>query len=409
MAIRQYIGARYVPRFLGNYSITTIYDALDVVDDGLGTSYIAKKTVPAGTPLTDREFWALYGSSSGAIINLQNQIDTLDGEVDVIKNKIADPVVMMISDSYCVYTDSAGKRINEVFTDLTGIPCDVLYQSGAGFNNGVFDTLINGFSGDPTIYNTIVFVCGANDELATETDVITGMANTAALIRAKFTNVKNIYVMGCGLWFKYGDGHTTITRRSIPAKYKLGCIQNNFGYITNSEYIMRNTDMLNADHLHPSPTGIHEIAKKLAEFFRSGGFNVDYELYVSLTPTGSTTPITKYNMIRHNDTVQLVYREGWGYNQYLPAEIPLNNTLTQLGVVDKSLICNDNSAGFRFSCDARGLYAAPAGSNVTTYEWVGALFLYNEEIHLSCHGFGTAATGTGARFYVTPVVLTFKD
>lgn len=78
MAIREYIGARYVPRFRGTYDVTTVYEALDVVDNGLGTSYIAKVPTPAGTPLTNTTYWALYGAASGAIINLQNQIDTID-------------------------------------------------------------------------------------------------------------------------------------------------------------------------------------------------------------------------------------------------------------------------------------------------------------------------------------------
>lgn len=403
MSIHTYVGARYVPRFMGTYSITTIYDALDVVDDGYGTSYIAKKTVPAGTALTDTEYWALYGASSGAIINLQNQINTINGDITNIKKKIADPYVMMISDSYCVYTDNNGKRINQVFTDLTGIPCDVLYQSGAGFNNGIFDTLINNFAGDPTPYNTVVFVCGANDELASESDVLTGMANAASLIRATFTNVKNIFVMGCGLWFKYGDGHTVITRRSIPTKYKLGCIQNDFGYIMNSEYIMRNTDMLNADHLHPSHLGIHEIAKKLAEFFLAGAFNVDYEVYVALTPTGGTA--LNYNMIRHNDTVQLIYRDpSAGYNFYTPTSMTIDGTDIQIAALDKSLICNDPGAGFRFAARANGFYKDSA---YALGMWTGGVFLYNEEMHLQAKGWGNDQSST--RFYITPPAIIFTD
>ena len=53
MAVRQYIGARYAPRFVGTYNATQSYDALDVVDNGQGTSYIAKIPTPANTPLTD--------------------------------------------------------------------------------------------------------------------------------------------------------------------------------------------------------------------------------------------------------------------------------------------------------------------------------------------------------------------
>lgn len=75
--ILQYIGARYVPKFMGAWSNTTVYEALSVVDDGLGTSYISGIPVPAGTPLTDTDYWHLYGATSGAIINLQNQIDAI--------------------------------------------------------------------------------------------------------------------------------------------------------------------------------------------------------------------------------------------------------------------------------------------------------------------------------------------
>ena len=84
--MRQYIGARYVPKFRGTWSNTTQYDVLDVVDNGMGTSYIAKIPTPAGTPLTDTDHWAIYGASSGAIINLQNQIGDLSDINPAISN-----------------------------------------------------------------------------------------------------------------------------------------------------------------------------------------------------------------------------------------------------------------------------------------------------------------------------------
>ena len=81
--VRMYVGARYVPRFIDDpWNDITSYEALDVVDNGQGTSYIARKPVPAGTPLSDRTYWFLYGSTSGAIVNLQQQIDTLTGTVN---------------------------------------------------------------------------------------------------------------------------------------------------------------------------------------------------------------------------------------------------------------------------------------------------------------------------------------
>ena len=92
MAVRQYIGARYVPKFMGTYDPTTDYEALCVVDNGLGTSYIAKVPTPAGTPLTDTDYWIISGSTNGAIIQLQNDVaqlqndySALDGKVDGVK------------------------------------------------------------------------------------------------------------------------------------------------------------------------------------------------------------------------------------------------------------------------------------------------------------------------------------
>ena len=81
-SIRQYIGARYVPKFIDDPWTDTIqYEELSVVSVG-GTSYISGERVPIGTPISDRNYWHIYGASSGAIINLQNQIDNMnDGDV----------------------------------------------------------------------------------------------------------------------------------------------------------------------------------------------------------------------------------------------------------------------------------------------------------------------------------------
>lgn len=82
----KYIGARYMPKFVGVYDATQAYEALSVVDNGSGTSYVSNQPVPAGTPLTDTTYWAVYGSTNGAILNLQQQITALANNMAVIKN-----------------------------------------------------------------------------------------------------------------------------------------------------------------------------------------------------------------------------------------------------------------------------------------------------------------------------------
>ena len=115
----QYIGARYVPKFMGTYDATQSYENMSVVDNGMGTSYISKIPVPAGTPLTDTDYWALYGASNGAIINLQNQINVLDGKVTQIFDNIQFVDIDVLSYTGSDYNDKLKAAIADVAADAT--------------------------------------------------------------------------------------------------------------------------------------------------------------------------------------------------------------------------------------------------------------------------------------------------
>lgn len=88
MSTRQYIGARYTPKFSGTYDATQAYEALEVVDNGSGTTYIARKPVPPNTPLTNTEYWLVYGSSSGAILNLQTRMGNAENDIDHVEESV---------------------------------------------------------------------------------------------------------------------------------------------------------------------------------------------------------------------------------------------------------------------------------------------------------------------------------
>lgn len=135
MAIREYVGARYVPRFLGTYSPTTIYDALDVVDDGMGTSYIARKTTPAGTPLNDTTYWFVYGASSGAIISLQNRMTAAENDITAIQDRssvlpdLYDALTTYAANDYVVYQG----KVYQAIAPSTGVlPTNSAYWVNKG-------------------------------------------------------------------------------------------------------------------------------------------------------------------------------------------------------------------------------------------------------------------------------------
>ena len=81
MANRQYVGARYVPKFYqgsnGNeWDSGVVYEALTMVTY-LGSTYCSKKPVPARTvaPNEDTEYWVLTAAYSSQVAELREEVE----------------------------------------------------------------------------------------------------------------------------------------------------------------------------------------------------------------------------------------------------------------------------------------------------------------------------------------------
>lgn len=72
-----YIGMRYVPLFDGTWNGSKSYEPLIIVQDS-NNFYTSKQFVPAGTPLSDTNYWVLTGNLNGALLVLQNQVNDID-------------------------------------------------------------------------------------------------------------------------------------------------------------------------------------------------------------------------------------------------------------------------------------------------------------------------------------------
>lgn len=79
--MRQYIGARYVPLFMGDWNPTLTYAPLSIVMYG-NASYTSKIPVPAGTLPTDTKYWYMSGNYNGQIQALDQKIGLLNTKVD---------------------------------------------------------------------------------------------------------------------------------------------------------------------------------------------------------------------------------------------------------------------------------------------------------------------------------------
>lgn len=79
-----YVGARYIPRIMGEYNNETAYEALDIVTSG-GVGYISRQPVPAGTAVTNKEYWAMWGSGNAAIDALTQRVATNENDITALE------------------------------------------------------------------------------------------------------------------------------------------------------------------------------------------------------------------------------------------------------------------------------------------------------------------------------------
>lgn len=79
-----YVGARYIPRIMGEYNNETAYEALDIVTSG-GVGYISRQPVPAGTAVTNKEYWAMWGSGNAAIDSLTQKVATNENDISTLE------------------------------------------------------------------------------------------------------------------------------------------------------------------------------------------------------------------------------------------------------------------------------------------------------------------------------------
>ena len=330
----QYIGARYVPKFMGTYDNTQAYENMVVVDNGMGTSYISKVPVPAGTPLTNTNYWALYGASSGAIVNLQNQIGDLnslsttnknslvdainevDGNVDALTNEVrgVNDITVLVSDSYGTIT--SGQTMTwedeyQAFSGLDNAHCIKLAAAGFGFaiNNGTFESLITPYATPASISDSVdplkvkkIIVCGGfNERNIAMNTVQSAIASFMTYAFSRYPNAK-VYIGFIGWSFNVnflqgfaGDkGMTAYTR----------CAAFGAQYLNGVENVMKNKALFQKEspspgvtetynYIHPNDAGAINLGLHIYQAVLNGSTTVETEsLTASYLPVDANTTFT---------------------------------------------------------------------------------------------------------------------
>ena len=87
MAVREYIGARYVPIFADpiQWDPTTVYEPLTVVTDQ-GASYVSRQSVPTGIQLNNTDYWILWADYNAQLQHYIDEVNTFDGRIDDLED-----------------------------------------------------------------------------------------------------------------------------------------------------------------------------------------------------------------------------------------------------------------------------------------------------------------------------------
>lgn len=251
--MNQYIGARYVPLLAGEWDATKSYEYLTTVSSG-NNSYTSKQNVPAGTPLTNTEYWMQTGNYGAQLTEIEEEIQNIKNT----KGNLGGYNVLIIGDSY---GDQKNFNFNVYSTILKtvienqGGLCTVNCQGGAGIvtkspeGNNFLD-LYNQVPGKASY--TMVIIQGFGNDLNQPNPDISPLITA---IKIGSPNAK-IYVFGCSRG--WNSVFYPLTNKIIKEAQLLGCIAPSM-----APYMISSKQYISSDNVHPTEEGQVILANRI--------------------------------------------------------------------------------------------------------------------------------------------------
>lgn len=211
---RQYVGARYVPKVMGEWNKALQYEALSVVTY-LGNSFTSKVPVPANTDISNKTYWVNTGNYNAQVeayrqetAQLENQ---LNNEIINRKNDSKDNI-LWIGDSYS--QNYSHKLPNGVRDMLNAKNWYEYSKGGAGFagawGGASFNDLIEQAKHEMSatqkeMIKYVYIVGGANDSSFSWTDLKAKVVSTVQNARNSFPNAQVCYIFASCAYDTFQD------------------------------------------------------------------------------------------------------------------------------------------------------------------------------------------------------------
>lgn len=328
MSVRQYIGARYVPKFYDGtngsaWDTGVQYEPLTIVGYA-NNYYVSKKTVPStvGAPNVNPDYWAnigLFSDLESRIADVENDVSQLE---PILSQDLRGKKVAFFGDSITYGVTVTGgvvgrtdKPFPEWFADVTGATVTNYAVSGATMSQpgGTWSFIDQIGAFDYSQFDYIVLFFGYNDvgkgvkPYGTSNQDGFGYAYTNAIEYIQQAN-KNAKIILCTLpyttTFDSVYGENGMTDRSanqiiydVARRYSLPVID--LAYESCNNPI--NNSFLKGDGLHYTDNGYKQLGAIFANLFpgvtpKLGQGKVDYKtVTVPANGTASATMSTYYN------------------------------------------------------------------------------------------------------------------
>lgn len=314
MAERQYIGARYVPKFFDNPNTSdaawltgVAYEALTIVTYA-GNSYTSKKPVPAGVgaPNLNPDYWVATGLFNEQVSQLQNDINSANQRIAENTSAISGintNISEMRDDITTLQDVGGGTRKVVIIGDSYGMrntpnylsvlvslmPNNYVGQalSGYGFTNGDFYTLFDSFiatlSGDWAADNVtdVIFAGGWNDarELKAGRQTVTSLTSRIRTTTAHAREVcPHARIHTCFMaWHSINSVQNDVdlaTLLQVRDCYR--SVEQGFSdTLDDVQYVMRNPFFMDNSLFHPNTAAAPILAQALHNNLMAGAYNYD--------------------------------------------------------------------------------------------------------------------------------------
>lgn len=249
---RQYVGARYVPKIVGEWNKALQYEALSVVTY-MGNSFTSKVPVPANVDITNENYWVNTGNYNAQleninteIKNVKNNVSNLRGNIKTIldyggyndgthANENTNALINALNDNKCVYFPSGNYSIN--FSNiilnnksLIGEDETIILPN----NDETFITLTGGcnivdlkFNTENKNFNNTIINCYGDSNNITNVTIIGNGKHTGINITPpqQITNTKlnNLYLYNLKIGVNFDSTNGWITACSLLNSWISNC------------------------------------------------------------------------------------------------------------------------------------------------------------------------------------------